>query len=102
MTLIDPFAPTVLHHPRLPLSVHVLPYGLTIHRIVFTDPSTAETHDVITGPEDPKDHHTQGRCFFGPVVGRYANRLPKGENELPGGRGTVNLPEWGGYITATR
>lgn len=96
MATIEPFTPVILRHPRLPLSVNILPYGLTVHRILFADPTTGETHDLITGPEDPKDHQSQGRCFFGPVVGRYANRLPKGKSELPAGHdATIDLPEWG-------
>lgn len=93
MPLIDPFKPVVLTHPGCSLTVEVLPLGLNVHRIVLQDPTTHKERDIIAGPEDPRDHHTYGRKFFGPVVGRYANRLPKGRSAFPGG-GHIDLQEW--------
>lgn len=92
MSFIDPFQPVVLSHPRLPLTAHVLPLGLNITRLIFRNPSTGETHDVIASPEDPKDHWTKGRTFIGPLVGRYANRLPVGKSQFAGGE--IDIPEF--------
>ncbi|PWN26202.1 hypothetical protein BDZ90DRAFT_48507 [Jaminaea rosea] len=97
---INPFEPVVLRlastaSASSPLEVHVLPYGLTIHRLVIDDGK----EDLITGPESPSDHHTLGRSFFGPIVGRFANRLPAGQNSFNYDStevGSVDLPEWGG------
>ena len=89
---ISPFAPVVLSHPRLPITAHVIPFGLNVTRLVFQNPSSGETHDVIAGPEEPSDHWQQGRTFLGPLVGRYANRLPAGKCRFPGGE--LDLPEF--------
>jgi galactose mutarotase-like enzyme len=98
MSFIDPFKPVILSHPRLPLTAHVIPLGLNVTRLIFENPSTGETHDVIAGPEDPKDHWSQGRKFLGPLVGRYANRLPTGKCKFPGGE--MEVPEFCKYNDA--
>lgn len=89
----DAFTPVVLSSPSTPeLQIHVLPFGLTIHRILV-----GKSQDLIAGPEDPRDHEKNGRCFFGPLVGRFANRLPSGPISLEAyGGSTIDLPEWGG------
>jgi len=74
------FKPVVLSLPSLTpsLSVEILPYGLTIHRIfVQVD---GRTHDVVIGPEAPEDHLTQK--YTNTIVGRYANRIPVGTHTL--------------------
>lgn len=123
MVLVEPFSPTVLRHPSSTLELHVLPYGLTTHRLLLhaettvpdagadeqpddgaaapeavqgTPPKVA-LHDLLVGPEEPEDHWTYGRAFFGPVVGRYANRLPVGETKFDdkGKERCISWPEWG-------
>lgn len=73
------------------VSVTVLRYGLTIHAIHVK--VNDRVYDVLAGPEDPKGH-SASRQFFGPVIGRYANRLPAGSSESHGV--TVDLEAWGG------
>ncbi|CEH19321.1 ALDOSE-1-EPIMERASE [Ceraceosorus bombacis] len=53
------------------------------------------THDLLTGPEEPKHHQSYGRSFFGPVIGRYANRLPAGNQKYGHGQEML-VPVWGG------
>ncbi|KAJ3548486.1 hypothetical protein NMY22_g1244 [Coprinellus aureogranulatus] len=64
-----------------PLSLEVLPYGVTIHRFLvkFGD----QTHDIVIGPEDPSGHKTQK--YTNSIVGRYANRIPVGTHDLERG-----------------
>lgn len=98
----DPFKPVVLRRETPEagsLELHVLPYGLTVHRLIVTTAGAKEPNDVIVGPEDPRDHKDTGRSFFGPLVGRYANRLPAGKIDATTRDGTrlqLDLPEWGG------
>lgn len=73
------------------VAVVVLSYGLTIQAIEVQ--AHGRVHDVLAGPEDPRVHKTH-RQFFGPVIGRYANRLPAGPSETPDV--AVHLEEWGG------
>ncbi|PWN45978.1 hypothetical protein IE81DRAFT_319834 [Ceraceosorus guamensis] len=108
MTSIDPFAPVELQHPGAGLSLHILPYGLIPHRLLLNvrqdgplHPSSgiegggSATHDLLTGPEEPNHHQTYGRSFFGPVIGRYANRLPAGKQKYGHGQEML-VPVWGG------
>lgn len=86
MTTVAPFEPTILRHPRMPLAAHVSPLGLNVTKLIFADPTTGAEHDVIVGPEDPADHWNKGRTFLGPIIGRYANRLPAGKQSYDGGQ----------------
>lgn len=126
MVAVDPFSPTVLRHPSSTLELHILPYGLTTHRLLLHAetvvphadedagddaaatgsaapesvqgaPPRVALHDLLVGPEEPEDHWTYGRAFFGPVVGRYANRLPAGETKFDdkGKERSISWPEWG-------
>ncbi|PWO01300.1 hypothetical protein FA09DRAFT_324138 [Tilletiopsis washingtonensis] len=92
MSTISPFEPLVLTSPSSSLSFHLLPYGLIPHRLLLSKDGLI--HDLLAGPEDPADHHATGRCFFGPVIGRYANRLEAGTCKYVGGQ--MHVPEWGG------
>lgn len=115
----DALTPIVLAHPSAPaLALHVLPYGLTLHRLLVRTPlpssspssslpsssaasgSEGELHDLLVGPEDAADHRDAGRSFMGPIVGRYANRLPAGKRAFGSGGtvGEVDLPEWGEWF----
>lgn len=116
----DPFQPLILEHPAVPdLQAHILPYGLTVHRLLLNrrardlaqnvpeSEESVEVYDLIVGPEKETDHRDAGRNFFGPVVGPYANRLPAGITRFAyskqrGGQKAdiledeINLPEWSG------
>lgn len=61
-----------------PLTLEVLPYGVTIHR--FLAEVNGKTHDLLIGPESPEGHKTQK--YTNSIVGRYANRIPVGTHTL--------------------
>ncbi|KAF9534010.1 galactose mutarotase-like domain-containing protein [Crepidotus variabilis] len=69
------------------IAVEVLPYGLTIHKLlVQTD---GRIHDIVIGPENPTDHVAQK--YTNSIVGRYVNRVPVGTHsfERNGVRGDI-------------
>ncbi|KAI9568159.1 galactose mutarotase-like domain-containing protein [Boletus coccyginus] len=73
----DPFAPVLLSLPGSltpTLTIEVLPHGLTINRVIVQ--VNGKTHDIVVGPEDPKDHSTLR--YTNTIIGRYANRVPVG------------------------
>ncbi|KAF8805389.1 galactose mutarotase-like protein [Phlegmacium glaucopus] len=75
------FKPVVLTLPSSftpSLALEILPYGLTIHRLLVRDDN--RTHDLVIGPELSHDHVTQK--YTNSVVGRYANRVPVGTHPL--------------------
>lgn len=74
------------------LRVEVLHHGLTMHRIEVD--LGGQTLDLLAGPEDAASH-AETRAFYGPVLGRYANRLPAASagTSLPYG---VAPQPWGG------
>ena len=99
MPIVDPFKPVVLQDSSSKLQVHVLPWGLTIHRILLSSSKDSTTHDLIVGPESEEDHYETGRSFLGPVIGRYANRLPAGKTsykDVDGNSKELNIPEFSG------
>ncbi|GAA5918246.1 hypothetical protein JCM1841_005330 [Sporobolomyces salmonicolor] len=103
------------------LDLTLLPYGHTFQSLVVrphgapASPSTREHErdakksddspssepgqhdvDVLVGLADSEEqHHSKARSFFGPLVGRYANRLPAGRIELNTGA-ILNLAGSGG------
>ncbi|CAA7269494.1 unnamed protein product [Cyclocybe aegerita] len=75
------FKPVLLSLPTSltpSLVLEILPYGLTIHKLLVQ--ADGRTHDVVIGPESPKDHVTQK--YTNSIVGRYANRIPVGTHVL--------------------
>ncbi|KAG9314774.1 galactose mutarotase-like domain-containing protein [Chiua virens] len=58
------------------LAMEVLPHGLTIQRIIVQ--VNGKTHDIVIGPENPKDHSTVK--YTNTIIGRYANRVPVGRH----------------------
>ncbi|KAK7006229.1 galactose mutarotase-like protein [Favolaschia claudopus] len=74
------FEPVLLTLPSLTpsLALEILPYGLTLHR--FFVQADGRTHDVVIGPESPKDHTIQK--YINTVVGRYSNRIPVGTHKV--------------------
>ncbi|KAG8934780.1 hypothetical protein FRC01_000461 [Tulasnella sp. 417] len=75
------FQPIVLSLPSFSpsLAVEVIPYGLTIHRILVN--GDGKTHDLLIGPEGPQEHG-ELRRFMNTIVGRYSNRIPTGDFTL--------------------
>ncbi|KAH7881741.1 galactose mutarotase-like domain-containing protein [Phlebopus sp. FC_14] len=73
------FTPVLLSVPGSltpPLAVEVLPHGVTLHRIIVQ--VDGKTHDIVVGPEDPKDHTIVK--YTNTIIGRYANRIPAGKH----------------------
>ncbi|KAF9260134.1 galactose mutarotase-like protein [Marasmius fiardii PR-910] len=74
------FDPVLLTLPFLTpsLAVEVVPTGVTFHRIIVQ--ADGRTHDIVIGPEAPKDHLKQK--YNGTIIGRYTNRIPVGNHLL--------------------
>ncbi len=101
------------------LEVQVMNYGGYVLSIRVPD-RTGKVADVVLGFDDPAQYyasnHAKGNPFFGPIVGRYANRIahakfsldgkeyttPKndGENTLHGGPDGFHNHLWTGHIIA--
>ena len=64
------------------MKVSVTDYGATIVSIFVTDRDGLE-RDVVLGYDDAASYE-KGECFFGAVVGRYANRISEAGFELNG------------------
>ena len=64
------------------MAVRILDYGCTIQSIVVPDRNNVPT-DVVLGYDDISSYEN-GSCFFGAVVGRYANRLGDARFTLDG------------------
>ncbi|EPQ30676.1 uncharacterized protein PFL1_01577 [Pseudozyma flocculosa PF-1] len=98
MPAYDPFKPIHLQHPHARLRASVIPFGLTIQSLTLDSADGGEQQtDLIVAPQNPKDHLDAGRNFFGPVIGRFANRLPAGNLKLDladGQRLNVDVPEF--------
>lgn len=69
-----PFSPVILKNDEGTVELHVLPYGLTLHRLIVRTEGGKE-QDLLVGPEEPERCGSDGRLFRNTVVGRYANRL---------------------------
>ncbi|KAG8864903.1 hypothetical protein FRB96_003489 [Tulasnella sp. 330] len=72
--------PVVLALPSISpsLALEVLPYGLTIHRILVN--GDGKTHDIVIGPNNHQEHKTTP--FLHTLIGRYSNRIPVGDSTL--------------------
>lgn len=64
------------------ISATVLSYGATLHRLLVPD-RDGEIDDVLVG-FDHWQCHVRSRAFFGPVVGRFANRIAGARFALDG------------------
>lgn len=101
------------------MEVQVMNYGGYVLSIKVPD-RTGKIADVVLGFDDParyyESNHAKGNPFFGPIVGRYANRiahakftldgkeytLPKndGDNTLHGGPDGFHNHLWTGRVIA--
>jgi aldose 1-epimerase len=99
------------------MEVQVMNYGGYVLSIKVPD-KTGKVADVVLGFDDPlgyyQANHAKGNPFFGPIVGRYANRiahakftldgkeytLPKndGDNTLHSGPDGFHSKLWTGHI----
>lgn len=64
------------------MTVRVLDYGCTIQSLTVPDKS-GKPVDVLLGYDDIADYE-KGICFYGAVVGRYANRIRNAELSIGG------------------
>ena len=64
------------------MTVSILNYGCTIQRVLVPDQIGA-VKDVVLGYDDLSGYET-GSCYFGALVGRYANRIRGGRFTLDG------------------
>ena len=64
------------------MSVRILNYGCTIQSIVVPDRNNVPM-DVVLGYDNISSYE-EGSCFYGAVVGRYANRLGDARFTLDG------------------
>jgi aldose 1-epimerase len=69
------------------IEVEVMNYGGYVLSIKVPD-KTGKVADVVLGFDDPAGYfaanHAKGNPFFGPIIGRYANRIAHGEFTLDG------------------
>ncbi|KAG6840890.1 hypothetical protein C0991_003414 [Blastosporella zonata] len=74
------FKPVLLALPAVTpsLAVEILPFGLTIHRIIVQ--ADGHTHDIVVGPEAPQGHITQK--YVNTIIGRTSNRIPAGTHAI--------------------
>jgi aldose 1-epimerase len=101
------------------IEVQVMTYGGVILSLKVPD-RTAKMQDVVLGFDDPTGYYenfnSKGAAFFGPLVGRYANRIAhakfvldgkeytlaknNGDNTLHGGPGGFHNHNWTGKVIA--
>ena len=64
------------------MSVNILDFGCTVQRIIVPD-RNEQPVDVVLGYDDVESYEN-GTCFYGAVVGRYANRIGNARFTLDG------------------
>jgi aldose 1-epimerase len=82
-------------HPSLPFTQYTItapginatfiPYGARLTHLLVPD-NTGTLRDVVLGYDNPKQYLTDtltNHTYFGPIVGRYANRIRNGTFTLP-------------------
>ena len=99
------------------LEVQVMTYGVDVISLKAPDPS-GKMADVVLGFDSPsgyyENNHSKSASFFGPIVGRYANRVAhakfsldgkeytltknNGDNSIHGGPGGFHNRIWKGKI----
>jgi aldose 1-epimerase len=99
------------------IEVQVMTYGADVISLKVPD-RTGKVQDVVLGFDDPAGYyenaHSKGAAFFGPIVGRYANRIAharfsldgkeygltrnNGDNTLHGGPGGFHNRNWTGKV----
>lgn len=72
----------------------LIPYGARLTHLLVPD-RNGDVQDVVAGYDDPAQYPIDtatNHTYFGPVVGRYANRIKNGTFTLPDGT-TSQIPE---------
>ncbi|KAJ5135240.1 uncharacterized protein N7515_004518 [Penicillium bovifimosum] len=83
------------------ITAKLIPHGARLTSLLVPD-RNGNVQDVVVGYDDPKEylHDSQTiRSFFGPVVGRYANRIKNGTFTIDGNDYHVPENENGGADT---
>ncbi|KAJ7765020.1 galactose mutarotase-like domain-containing protein [Mycena maculata] len=80
----DPFAPVKLAAPDGSVIAHFMPFGATTTNFWVKD-KFGKFRDIILGFDNHTLYQTQadGHPYFGPIVGRYANRIRNGTFTIP-------------------
>lgn len=81
---------------ELGLSIAVMDIGATWLSCRFTIDDN-ETRELLLGVSSIEDFYAQ-ECFMGATVGRYANRIAKGQFEIGGQRYQVNTNQAGNCL----
>ncbi len=73
------------------ISVKVITYGAIITELHVPD-KNGKTTDIVLGFDKLEDYLKYNTCYFGAVIGRYANRIQEGRYSIDGKeyRGIVN------------
>lgn len=70
------------------MQVVLMDWGATIHSIKVPVGGSETLREVLIGFANPEDYHRQ-YCYMGATIGRYANRIDKGQFEANGKSYTV-------------
>jgi aldose 1-epimerase len=101
------------------IEARIMTYGGDVISLKVPD-RTGKVEDVVLGFDDPAGYyeniHSKSAAFFGPIVGRYANRIAhakftldgkeytltknNGENTLHGGPNGFHNHNWAGKVIA--
>ena len=65
------------------MTVTIMDWGATIHSIKV--PVNGQLQEMLIGPKNPEDYSRQ-LCYMGATIGRYANRIDKGQFTANGGK----------------
>jgi aldose 1-epimerase len=90
----SPFAQYTIAAPGI--TATLIPYGARLTHLLVPD-NTGSQRDVVLGYDDPKQYLADtltNHTYFGPIVGRYANRIRNGTFTLPAtGSQEFHIPE---------
>lgn len=83
------------------ITATLIPYGARLTSVLVPD-RNGNQQDVIAGYDDPTQYLTDtetNHTYFGPIVGRYANRIKNGTFTLAGATSHIPENEHGGEDT---
>jgi aldose 1-epimerase len=98
-TTIDPFQVYTINATNI--TAKFIPYGARLTSLLVPD-SSGTLQDVVVGYDDPEQylHDVEmSNSYFGPVVGRYANRIRNGTFTLDGTVYHISENEYNGTTT---
>lgn len=83
------------------ITAKLIPYGARLTSLLVPD-RDGKVQDIVVGYDDPKDYVKDTETvhsFFGPVVGRYANRIKNGTFTVDDKEYHIAKNEKGGFDT---